>query len=115
MLTLILSGIYANLEAFESVVARARRRRIDRWICLGDVVGYGTDPKACIEMTSSLAETTLFGNHDAVVAGLQNVTYFNSHARQAVAWTKRHVSARDFEYLTRASRVRVGGSALHAL
>ena len=80
MRTAILSDIHANLEALESIVSSAAERQIDRWVCLGDIVGYGADPGACIELTRSLAQVALLGNHDAAVAGLQDVTYFNTRA-----------------------------------
>jgi diadenosine tetraphosphatase ApaH/serine/threonine PP2A family protein phosphatase len=99
MRTAILSDIHANLEALESVVSSAADRQIDRWICLGDIVGYGADPGACIELTRSLAQVTLLGNHDAAVAGLQDVTYFNTRARQAVDWTRRQISPEERDFL----------------
>ena len=50
MRTAIISDIHANLEALEVVLADIRMRRIDRIICLGDVIGYGPDPCACIDL-----------------------------------------------------------------
>ena len=99
MRTVVISDIHANLEALEAVVSVAARRQIDNWICLGDVVGYGADPGACIALTRSLTENTLLGNHDAAVAGLQDVAYFNSYARRAVDWTSSHIEGEERDFL----------------
>ncbi|MFN9969720.1 MAG: metallophosphoesterase family protein, partial [Phycisphaerae bacterium] len=44
MPTAVISDIHANAEAFKRVLEDINRRKIDRIICLGDVVGYGPDP-----------------------------------------------------------------------
>ena len=50
MRALILSDIHANLEALEAVLADARARGgFDAIWCLGDTVGYGPDPGACVD------------------------------------------------------------------
>ena len=61
---------------------------VDRWICLGDVVGYGADPAACIDLVVAMSSARIQGNHDAAVAGVQGVEYFTSDARSAIAWTR---------------------------
>ena len=44
----VLADIHANLEALEAVLIAAENERVDRVVCLGDVVGYGPDPIGCI-------------------------------------------------------------------
>lgn len=88
MLSAVFSDIHANLEALHAVQAAGARRGVDRWICLGDVVGYGADPSACLDLVVDLACIRIQGNHDAAVAGVQSVEYFSSAARSAIDWTK---------------------------
>jgi len=83
----ILSDVHGNIEALEAVIARFRELgSIDRWVCLGDIVGYGADPDACCTRIRELAEVTLLGNHDAAVAGLMDYSYYYDAAREALDW-----------------------------
>lgn len=99
MRTAVCSDIHANLEALEAVRGAAEERAVHRWVCLGDIVGYGADPAACLKAVRSLTEQILQGNHDAAVAGLQDLEYFNGFAREAVLWTREHLGAQDRQYL----------------
>ena len=83
----VLSDIHANLEALQAVLADAAPRT-DAVICLGDVVGYGADPAACIETVAERAQTIVSGNHEHAVAGLIDLGWFNVHARAAAEWTQ---------------------------
>ena len=85
----VLSDIHGNLEALEAVLAEVDRHGVDLLYSLGDIVGYGPSPAACIEIVRSRAAVSLAGNHDAAVAGLTSLEDFNEFARSAVAWTTR--------------------------
>ena len=39
----VLADIHANLEALEAVLIATEKERVDRVVCLGDVIGYGPD------------------------------------------------------------------------
>lgn len=83
---LILSDIHANLEALHAVLAAAEP--CDRVLVLGDLVGYGADPNAVVELVRALPNAiTIRGNHDKVGAGLTTPEGFNHLARQAIVWT----------------------------
>ena len=86
MRTVIISDIHANLEAFEAVLADVATRAHDRMICLGDVIGYGPDPCACIDLVEKHCEFSLLGNHD--FACLYEPTNFNPIAVQGSYWTR---------------------------
>lgn len=101
MRTVILSDIHGNLEAFEALCRAAEERRVERWIFLGDVVGYGADPQACLARMRLLGECPLRGNHDAAVAGQEDLAYFNEFAREAILWTKAQLPSDDVDYLGR--------------
>jgi len=83
----ILSDIHANLEALIQVEAMLGRLRVDRVVCLGDVVGYGASPNDCCERIRDIASITLLGNHDAAVSGRMDYAYYYDAARQALDWT----------------------------
>lgn len=95
----VLSDIHGNLDALEAVLADADRAGADAVYCLGDIVGYGPDPAACLGTVRSRAAVTLAGNHDAAVAGLTSLEEFNEFARWAVEWTAARLDAAQIEYL----------------
>lgn len=64
----ILSDIHANAEALRTALAAVENQNVDRIVCLGDVVGYGPDPEACIDLVREHCAATLLGNHDEAVA-----------------------------------------------
>ena len=68
----VLSDIHGNLEALEAVLAHARAEA-DAVLCLGDVVGYGADPVACVELVAERAVTTVAGNHEHAEIGRAHV------------------------------------------
>lgn len=64
MKLLLISDIHGNLEALESVLSVPH----DRVICLGDLVDYGPDPAACIDLLRNSDIPVIRGNHDNAVA-----------------------------------------------
>lgn len=90
----ILTDIHANLEALRSVIAHIARLGVDTVLCLGDIVGYGADPNACVEMVRSEGIACVLGNHDAAACGIAEPDNFNPAAKEAVLWT-RSVLTRD--------------------
>lgn len=90
----MISDLHANDEALKSVLRRVRRKRIDRVICLGDVVGYGAQPNQVLDRLRRLrrARTFIRGNHDRVAAGVDDGERFNDVAREAALWTRGKLS-----------------------
>lgn len=95
----ILGDIHGNMEALTAVVAAARKERIDEWVQVGDLVGYGPEPSACIDLVRELGCAVCLGNHDAAVLGLLDTSYFNNFARAAIHWTSQHLRPSDLDYL----------------
>lgn len=101
----ILSDIHGNLEALDAVLADAASRA-DAVLCLGDIVGYGADPVACIERVAERAELVVAGNHEHGAAGLLDLDWFNDRARAALQWTRRRLDVDHLAWL--AARPLVG-------
>jgi diadenosine tetraphosphatase ApaH/serine/threonine PP2A family protein phosphatase len=93
----VVSDIHANLEALTAVLADCRGR-VDAIVCLGDVVGYGADPRPCLELVGERAAPFVAGNHEHGVTGFLELDWFNDAARAAVEWTADRLDAshRDF-------------------
>lgn len=81
----IISDIHSNVEAFEVLLQDLEKKDIEEIICLGDVIGYGPNPRECIELAERF-DITLQGNHEEAVLFLAED--FNQKARQAVDWTR---------------------------
>ncbi len=85
----ILSDIHGNLEALGVVLADIESRGITEMVCLGDVIGYGPNPRECLDLMRD-ADILIRGNHeDAVLAG--DAASFNVRARRSVEWTREQV------------------------
>jgi len=106
----VLSDIHANLEALQAVLADAARRT-DAVLCLGDLVGYGADPVACIEIVAERAQSIVCGNHEHAVAGLIDLEWFNVHARAAAEWTRERLDDDHKTYLASLPLVAEVGDA----
>ena len=97
----ILSDIHGNLEALTAVLEALVKERIDRTLCLGDVIGYGADPSACLERLQAQEAVTVGGNHDLACIGKLDVNWFNDAARAALLWTRNQLSIADLDTLRR--------------
>ena len=95
----IFSDIHANLEAFDAVIEAFKLEAIDKYLCVGDVVGYAANPKECIKKVKMLAMITVAGNHDWASVDLFSTDYFNPIASEAIFWTKRNLSDEDRYFL----------------
>lgn len=96
----ILSDIHGNFTALRSVLAAIDRMAVDVYICLGDIVGYGPEPAACIRELRKYSALFVAGNHDYAVCGKIDTRSFNSYARSAIDWTRQCVSPSDVEFLS---------------
>ena len=95
----ILSDVHANEMALGAVLADARERGAERFICLGDVVGYGPEPEKTAALVRSAAAVTLAGNHDDAVSGRLDPDDFIDLAADAVARHREALSAGSLAWL----------------
>lgn len=97
----VLSDIHANLEALTAVIGSLAGQQIDRYLCLGDVVGYGADPVACLTHLTKLDSLVVAGNHDQACVGRLDLSWFNDQARTALVWTRDQLGIMDLDVLRR--------------
>jgi diadenosine tetraphosphatase ApaH/serine/threonine PP2A family protein phosphatase len=95
----VFGDIHGNLEALEAVLADAEKQGSERYLCVGDVVGYGADPHKCIARVRELTSQVVAGNHDCAVVGRAGVEYFNLYAREAILWTGGQLSPDEKAFL----------------
>lgn len=87
----ILSDIHGNRHALEAVLIELDAQGIDRLICLGDVVGYGPEPEACLDLLIERRAIVILGNHEEAVLEPRIANGFRDAAREAIAWTRRRL------------------------
>lgn len=95
----VISDVHGNLEALEATLEDAKRAGAERVVCLGDVVGYGADPNACVERIRESAERTVLGNHDQAALQENGAENFNAIAKQAIVWTREQLTPENLEVL----------------
>jgi len=95
----IVSDIHGNRHAFEAVLSAAREAAVDEVWCLGDLVGYGADPDACVDLARDSAAICLAGNHDLAVTGEISMAEFSSGAGTAARWTQGVISEECLRFL----------------
>ena len=103
MLRAIISDIHGNLEAFRAVLADIASQGAGEIVCLGDVVGYGPDPIACVKLVRQTCRWSLCGNHDAALF-MQHALGFNESAAKAVAWQRRKMQPHFYSLPGKAAR-----------
>ncbi|MHB1537882.1 MAG: metallophosphoesterase family protein [Solirubrobacteraceae bacterium] len=99
----LISDIHGNLQAFEAVLDAVAASDAQVLWCLGDLVGYGADPDACVQLAREHASICLAGNHDLAVAGKLSLEDFSRGASLAAQWTREVISADGLDFLARLS------------
>lgn len=96
----VLADIHSNLPALKEVLADLAVEKVEGYLVLGDIVGYGPYPNECIEILQKLPHTVaIVGNHDWAVIDLEDISQFHEAARQACLWTKSMLTAETITYL----------------
>ena len=106
----VISDIHANHAAFEAVLADIEEQGCEDIYCLGDIIGYGPDPRICITLAGKCA-LNLLGNHEEAV--LFGAIGFNPKAKAAIDWTKEQLSIDGQEEENREMWNFVGGLSKH--
>ena len=89
MLLAVLSDIHGNRQAFEACLKVARAKGVERFILLGDFVGYGADPEWVVDTAMELVDggaVAVRGNHDQAVNS--SAETMNADAQIAIEWTR---------------------------
>ena len=102
MLIALFADIHANRQAFEACLARAREAGAERFVLLGDYVGYGADPEWAVTTVMALVEEgaiAVRGNHDEAIGNPRET--MNVEAQIAIEWTRRQLGAAERRFLDR--------------
>ncbi len=97
----VLSDIHANLEAFRRVLEDIDSRcpGVDEIVSLGDTLGYGPEPEACMALLRNSGIVSVQGNHELAVAQAKYRHWFNPQSREALLRTCELVSDETVAYI----------------
>ncbi|MFN4227067.1 MAG: metallophosphoesterase family protein [Candidatus Ratteibacteria bacterium] len=86
----IISDIHSNFESFQSAIRYYEKNKIDKLLICGDIVGYGPDPKECINLAEKNADVILKGNHEDGILK-SDFLRFKKYAKITLEWTVKEI------------------------
>ncbi len=95
----VVSDIHANLPAWNAVLLDIRSTGVDRIVCLGDIVGYGPNPREVLESVYAAVDHFVLGNHDAALCGLLDAQLFTDPAQRVLEWSRACLGANALRFL----------------
>jgi len=94
-----ISDIHSNLPALEAVLEDVKPRSIDKYYCLGDIIGYAAQPGECLKIMREIADEAVFGNHEYALLYPEHSKTFNSSARAGIEYSRKSLDADSMEWL----------------
>jgi diadenosine tetraphosphatase ApaH/serine/threonine PP2A family protein phosphatase len=94
-----ISDPHSNLEALTAVLKVVDERGVDAIFCVGDIVGYGADAAACVDLVRERCAGVVMGNHDAAVALDRDVDRLPWDGQEAALHNRAHLSDEQLDYL----------------
>jgi len=114
----VCSDVHGNMRAFQAVLEVYRGERPHELLFLGDCVGYGAHPDACLDIMFNLPRARLIlGNHEAALLDARERVEMNGFAAGAIGWSERMLERRYDDAIRRRFAMRYGGrryDAVHA-
>lgn len=95
----IISDVHSNLEALEAVLKHIRLQRIKVVWVAGDIVGYGANPNEVLNLLRKEKVIMIAGDHDRYVLTLEDLSWFNEFAQQALIYTNRVLTKENKAFL----------------
>jgi predicted phosphodiesterase len=97
----VVSDIHANQQAWKAVWLDIRSMTVDKVICLGDLIGYGSNPREVLESLYATVDYFVLGNHDAALCGKLDASCFNEGARDMIKWTSERLGPAAFQFISK--------------
>jgi diadenosine tetraphosphatase ApaH/serine/threonine PP2A family protein phosphatase len=100
----LLADVHANLEALDACLEHARASGAARLAFLGDLVGYGADPAAVVDLVAAevgRGALALKGNHDEAAVADGPPSSMHEAAAAAILWTRKRLSPGQRAFLAR--------------
>ena len=113
----ILADIHANLAALQAVLEDSRQQSCSHFACLGDIVGYGSEPKECVDIIRQSATPCVRGNFEEYCGGDKTPDAFQTRLAENIRWHREQLTEDDRRWLRTLSLVQVvdGFTIVHAV
>lgn len=95
----ILADIHGNMEALDVVLQDAKKEGVAAYVCVGDIVGYNTNPAECLDRVRELECAVVMGNHDHYCSHDESLEDFHPLAANVVDWTRKQLTKDQLIYL----------------
>ena len=96
----VFSDVHGNYQALKAVLEFFADRKVDGYLCCGDLVGYGPQPEECVGAVSKLPNLRcVIGNHDMAVLGQMSLQWFNAYATAAIEYSRGALSGESYRFL----------------
>jgi len=95
----VIADIHGNREALHAVLSVLDARRVDRLLCLGDIVGYNADPDECVDEMRKRGAIAIAGNHDLIALRKLGFSRCSNEARFALTRTRETLGEEAASYL----------------
>jgi predicted phosphodiesterase len=95
----VLGDIHGNHHALAATLDLLDERRVERLICVGDIVGYNADPDACAAQMRTRNVFAIAGNHDLISTGRLGFERCSNIAAYALTRTRRALTPSTVRYL----------------
>ncbi|MFA4945549.1 MAG: metallophosphoesterase family protein [Lentisphaeria bacterium] len=115
----VFGDIHGNLAALEATLAAMREEGCFRYLCTGDIVGYGPSPHECLQKIRELGPAclTVLGNHDEYVTEIfgSGVAKLEPDTRRMIEWTHNQLNMDELTWLAAlpGTRQAEGATLLH--
>ena len=97
----VFSDVHGNLEALAAFLKHSRDRCVDRYACVGDIIGYGPNPNECITEISSIPQIiTVKGNHEWACSDPTKLSVdMVPMAYKSIVWTQKRLNPHSMKYI----------------
>lgn len=97
----IFSDVHANIEALDAILETLNSHGVEKFVCLGDIVGYGPNPNEVVRKVAEVCDICVLGNHDNVALKREAHEHFNPHAQNVIDWTQNILEEDVKDYLSK--------------
>jgi predicted phosphodiesterase len=99
MRIVFISDLHSNIYAVETLDKELKNKSYDYIYCLGDIVGYGANPKEVVDWVIENVDFSLRGNHDTLISNAEPIDMHNPYVLKAAYYNMEVLEDRHKDYL----------------
>ena len=96
----IISDIHGNLEALKATLKDIEKRKVDKIICLGDIIAKGFHQKECLDLVRKNCDVIIRGNCDRHFSSdISEIKIESEEQEQRFKWNQSLITDEDRKFL----------------